>query len=56
MERITGLHRNLQAPILGRIENYCKRKDLPHLTSILVNEEDGVPVIFIRDSEVQTAK
>jgi hypothetical protein len=43
MERITGLHRNLQAPILGRIENYCKRKDLPHLTSILVNEEDGVP-------------
>lgn len=45
MEHITGIHRNFQAKILGRIEAYCRRQKppLPMLTAILVNEEDGVP-------------
>jgi hypothetical protein len=43
MEGITGHPAHLQAPILGRIEDYCKAKKFPKITSILVNQEDGVP-------------
>ena len=43
MEAITGHPANLQAPILGRIEHYCKKKGFPKITSILINQDEGVP-------------
>ena len=43
LERLTGIHRQLQAHPLGRIYAFCERKEYPPLTAIVVNEGDGVP-------------
>jgi hypothetical protein len=46
MESITGVAAHFQAPILERIEGYCKEKGYPKLTAILVNQKDHIPGSF----------
>ena len=41
--RLTGIPRQGVGEFLGPIQDYCKRNDLPPLTSLVVNEETGLP-------------
>ena len=43
MERLTGIPRQAVGDFLGPIQEYCKRNNLPPLTSLVVNERDGLP-------------
>lgn len=43
MERLTGIPRGAAGDFLGPIQEYCKRNDLPSLTSPVVNEKTGLP-------------
>ena len=43
MGRLTGIPRQGVGAFLGPIQEYCKRKDLPPLTSLVVNEKTGLP-------------
>ncbi len=43
MERLTGIPRRAVGDFLGPIQEYCKRNDLPPLTSLVVNEKTGLP-------------
>lgn len=43
MERLTGIPKQAVGQILGPIQEYCKRNDFPPLTSLVVNERDGLP-------------
>jgi hypothetical protein len=39
----TGFVRRAVGEFLGPIQEYCKRNDLPPLTSLVVNEKTGLP-------------
>ena len=43
IDRLTGLNRNSLGIPLNLIASYCKRKNLPEIWSIVVNEETGFP-------------
>lgn len=43
MERLTGIPRQAVGQFLGPIQEYCKQNKLPPLTSLVVNEKDGLP-------------
>ena len=43
MERLTGIPKQAVGQILGPIQEYCKRNALAPLTSLVVNERDGLP-------------
>ncbi len=43
LERLTGVHRHLQANALGKIYAFCKKHHYPPLTAIVVNEGEGIP-------------
>ena len=45
IEQLTGLDRRGVGDCLGPIQAYCKRHDLPPLTSIVVKQETGLPGI-----------
>lgn len=37
LEKLTGVPRQGQAPVLSAVAQYCKRKKLPVLVSLVVN-------------------
>jgi hypothetical protein len=43
IERLTGIPRRAVGDFLGPIQEYCKRNDLPPLTSLVVSEKTGLP-------------
>jgi hypothetical protein len=43
VERLTGIPRQGVGNFLGPIEHYCKRHKLPPLSSLVVNEQKGLP-------------
>ena len=43
VEHLTGIHRTGLGKILEPIQKYCKRRNLPPLTVLVVNEESGLP-------------
>jgi hypothetical protein len=43
LESLTGVPKHIVAPILGKVEAYCDTHKLPKLTSLVVNQRDGVP-------------
>jgi hypothetical protein len=43
LERLTGIPRQAVGGFLGPVQDYCKRNNLPPLTSLVVNEKDGLP-------------
>jgi hypothetical protein len=45
VEKLTGLDRRGVGDCLGPVQAYCKRYDLPPLTSIVVKQETGLPGI-----------
>lgn len=43
VEKMTGIPRPAVGGFLGPIQDYCKHNDLPPLTALVVNEEQGLP-------------
>jgi hypothetical protein len=43
VEKLTGLPRQSIGRRLSSIQRYCLDEDLPPLTSLVVNEDEGVP-------------
>jgi hypothetical protein len=43
IEQLTGLDKRGVGVCLGPIQAYCKRHELPPLTSIVVKQETGLP-------------
>jgi hypothetical protein len=43
VEQLTGIPKQGVGQALGPIQAYCKRSQLPPLTSLVVNEEKGLP-------------
>lgn len=43
MERITGLPSRAQSDVLGNIWFYCKQKEFPSLTCLVISQQDGNP-------------
>jgi hypothetical protein len=41
--QVTGLPPQSQAGFLGRVAMYCRKKNLPPLTAIVVSQESGLP-------------
>jgi hypothetical protein len=41
--RMVGVPAKALAPILERVENYCKRSNLPNISAVVVNQDDGIP-------------
>lgn len=43
LEQLTGIARHGLGPLLGPIQEYCRRRRLPPLTAIVVKEDTGLP-------------
>jgi hypothetical protein len=43
IEKLTGLPKFAQGPVLDRISAYCRKKNLPEIWGIVVNEKTGFP-------------
>lgn len=43
VERLTGIPQQGVGKFLGPIQSYCRRNKLPPLTSLVVNEDKGLP-------------
>lgn len=43
LEKLTGIPKPGVGEFLGPIQEYCKRNDLPPITSLVVNEKNGLP-------------
>jgi hypothetical protein len=43
IEQLTGIPRQGIGSFLGPIQDYCKRRNLPPLTAVVVNELTGLP-------------
>jgi len=43
LEEVTGVPGRGLAPILSKVEHYCKDKGFPHLTAVVVSQASGFP-------------